>query len=47
LQAMGVPKHRLHSAMGFSLGALLTEAEITEAARRIAATVSRLRRAPV
>jgi cysteine desulfurase len=44
LQAMGVPEHLLHSAMRFSLSAWLTEAEIKEAAHRIAATVSRLRR---
>jgi cysteine desulfurase len=44
LRAMGVPQHLLHSAMRFSLSALLTEAEVREAARRIAATVSRLRR---
>ena len=34
----------LHSAMRFSLSHLLTEAEIDEAARRIAAVVGRLRR---
>jgi cysteine desulfurase len=45
LQAMGVSEPVLHSAMRFSLSALLTEAEVTEAACRITATVSRLRRA--
>lgn len=44
LQAMGVPEHLLHSAMRFSLSYLLTELEVREAARRIAAVVSRLRR---
>jgi cysteine desulfurase len=43
LQAMGVPEAVLHSAMRFSLSALLTEEEIEEAARRIAAVVRRLR----
>jgi len=43
LKAMGVPDEVLHSAMRFSLSALLTEAEIDEAVRRIAATVRRLR----
>jgi cysteine desulfurase len=44
LQAMGVPGEVLHSAMRFSLSPLLTEAEIDEAARRIAGVVGRLRR---
>jgi cysteine desulfurase len=44
LQAMGVPDPVLHSAMRFSLSPLLTEAEVKEAARRIAAVVNRLRR---
>jgi cysteine desulfurase len=44
LRAMGVPEEMLHSAMRFSLSALLTEAEVDEAARRIGAVVSRLRR---
>jgi cysteine desulfurase len=44
LQAMGVAGEVLHSAMRFSLSHLLTEAEIEEAARRIAAAVARLRR---
>jgi cysteine desulfurase len=44
LQAMGVPDPVLHSAMRFSLSALLSEAEVEEAARRIAAVVGRLRR---
>jgi cysteine desulfurase len=46
LKAMGVPDEVLHSAMRFSLSALLTEAEIDEAARRIAAVVRRLRALP-
>lgn len=44
LQAMSVPDDVLHSAMRFSLSPLLTLQEIEEAARRIAAVVSRLRR---
>jgi cysteine desulfurase len=44
LQAMGVPEPVLHSAMRFSLSPFLTEAEVNEAARRIAAVVDRLRR---
>jgi cysteine desulfurase len=43
LQAMKVPDDVLHSAMRFSLSPLLTEAEVEEAARRIAAVVGRLR----
>ncbi|HLJ95825.1 MAG TPA: cysteine desulfurase family protein [Gemmataceae bacterium] len=43
LQAMGVPDEVLHSAMRFSLSSLLTEEEVREAARRIAAVVNRLR----
>ncbi len=43
LQAMGLPGEVLHSALRFSLSALLTETEIEEAARRIAAVVRRLR----
>jgi cysteine desulfurase len=43
LQAMGVPDVVLHSAMRFSFSALLSEAEVEEAARRIAAVVGRLR----
>jgi cysteine desulfurase len=43
LQAMAVGPERLHSAMRFSLSALLDEAEVAEAARRIAAVVRRLR----
>src|SRR5437773_2139267 len=46
LQAMGVPDDVLDSAMRFSLSALLTEAEIDEAARRIVAVVQRLRAHP-
>jgi cysteine desulfurase len=45
LQAMGVPEDVLHSAMRFSLSALLSEAEVKEAARRIVAVANRLRRA--
>jgi cysteine desulfurase len=44
LEAMGVPDPVLHSAMRFSLSALLTEEEIDEAGRRIARCVARLRR---
>jgi cysteine desulfurase len=43
LKAMRVPDDDLHSAMRFSLSALLTEAEIDEAARRIVEAVRRLR----
>jgi cysteine desulfurase len=43
LKAMGVPDEVLRSAMRFSLSALLTEAEIDEAARRIVTVVRRLR----
>jgi cysteine desulfurase len=45
LKAMGVPEVVLRSAMRFSLNSLLTEEEVEEAARRIAAVVSRLRAA--
>lgn len=44
LRAMGLTGERLHSAMRFSLSALLTEAEVAEAACRVAAVVQRLRR---
>lgn len=44
LQAMGVAEDVLHSAMRFSLSPLLTLDDIEEAARRIVAVVSRLRR---
>ncbi len=44
LQAMGVPEHVLHSAMRFSLSSLLTDAEVQEAAQRVAAVVDRVRR---
>src|SRR5262245_55974975 len=44
LRAMGVPEDVLHSAMRFSFSALQTEAEIDEAARRVARVVERLRR---
>jgi cysteine desulfurase len=47
LQAMGVPGEVLHSAMRFSLSPLLTEADATEAALRIAAVVHRLRQTPL
>jgi cysteine desulfurase len=43
LQAMQVPENVLRSAMRFSLSALLNEEQITEAARRIATVVRRLR----
>jgi cysteine desulfurase len=43
LKAMGVSDVVLRSAMRFSLSALLSEAEVAEAARRIAAVVKRLR----
>jgi cysteine desulfurase len=43
LKAMGVPDEVLRSAMRFSLSALLSEAEIDEAARRVASVVRRLR----
>jgi cysteine desulfurase len=43
LQAMHVPDPVLRSAMRFSLSHLLSDAEIEEAARRIAAVVQRLR----
>jgi cysteine desulfurase len=43
LRAMGVPDDVLHSAMRFSLSAMLTEDEIDEAARRVVEVVRRLR----
>jgi cysteine desulfurase len=43
LRAMGVPEEVLHSAMRFSFSSLLREAEVDEAARRIASVVRRLR----
>jgi cysteine desulfurase len=43
LRAMQVPDEVLHSAMRFSFSALLTEAQIDEAARRVAVVVGRLR----
>jgi cysteine desulfurase len=43
LQAMDVSQEVLHSAMRFSFSALLSEAEVSEAARRVAAVVNRLR----
>jgi cysteine desulfurase len=42
LQAMGIKGDILHSAMRFSFGHLLTEAEVLEAARRISAAVKNL-----
>jgi cysteine desulfurase len=44
LRAMGVPDEVLHSALRFSLSPLLEEAEVDEAAGRVAAAVDRLRR---
>jgi cysteine desulfurase len=43
LQAMGVTEELLHSAMRFSFSSLVTEVDVDEAARRIAAVVNRLR----
>jgi cysteine desulfurase len=43
LTAMGVPDDMLHSAMRFSLSALLSDAEIDDAARRVVGVVTRLR----
>jgi cysteine desulfurase len=43
LQAMSMPTENLHSAMRFSLSALLSEDEIDQAVGRIAAVVCRLR----
>jgi cysteine desulfurase len=47
LRAMHVPEALLHSAMRFSFSALLSEEQIEEAARRIAAVVRRLRNCPL
>ncbi|HEV2948509.1 MAG TPA: cysteine desulfurase family protein [Gemmataceae bacterium] len=47
LKAMHVEEEVLRSAMRFSLGHLLTEAQIIEAARRISAVVRRLREVPI
>jgi cysteine desulfurase len=47
LQAMGVPEEVLHSAMRFSLTALLTERELLAAAAHVTAIVQRLRRSPI
>jgi cysteine desulfurase len=47
LQAMGVPDEVLKSAMRFSFSALLTQEEVTDGARRVAAVVNRLRRTSV
>lgn len=46
LQAMEVPPDRLRSAMRFSLSPFLTEAEVEDAAGRIAACVRILRQCP-
>lgn len=43
LKAMAIPEDVLHSAMRFSFSFLLTEDEVTEAARRVAEVVKRLR----
>jgi cysteine desulfurase len=43
LRAMGVGDARLRSALRFSFSALLSDAEVDEAARRVAAVVRRLR----
>jgi cysteine desulfurase len=43
LRAMGVPEEVLGSAMRFSLSPRTTEAEVDEAAERIAAAARRLR----
>jgi cysteine desulfurase len=43
LAAMSVPREALHSALRFSLSTLLTDADIDEAARRIAHRVTKLR----
>src|SRR5262249_57734888 len=43
LRAMGVPDEVLHSAMRFSLSFLLSEEDVEEAAKRIAAGVRPLR----
>ena len=47
LEAMGVSSEVLHSAMRFSFSALLTDAEVDEGARRVAAVVRRLRQTPL
>jgi cysteine desulfurase len=47
LKAMGVPEEVLHSAMRFSFSPLLGEAEVAEAADRIAAVVGRLRQTEI
>lgn len=44
LLAMNVPADRLRSSVRFSLGATTTEAEVDEAARRVAAAVERIGR---
>ena len=43
LKAMGILGERLHSAMRFSFGPGLSEADLDEAARRIVRVVKRLR----
>jgi cysteine desulfurase len=47
LMAMKVPDDRLRSSVRFSLGATTTEAQIDEAARRIAAVIERIREASI
>ncbi len=47
LEAMGVEKDVLNSAMRFSLSPMLTGEQMAEAARRISAVVHRLRDAPI
>jgi cysteine desulfurase len=43
LAAMGIPRDALHSALRFSLSALLTDADIDEAAGRVQRCVTKLR----
>ena len=43
LQAMGIAGDRLRSAMRFSFSSLLTDEEVVEAGKRVAAVVNRLR----
>ena len=43
LKAMGISGERLHSAMRFSFGPGLTEADVDEAERRIVKCVARIR----
>jgi cysteine desulfurase len=46
LQAMQVPAEVLRSALRFSFSALLSDEDIEEAARRVAAVVEQLRSTP-